>query len=144
MILPWWRNGKVSKRVREIQRTLPAIAHEVILATSIFVLQWLSCENQNWKHRPAIWRPPDFSEKTQAKVVRAYHTIIWTGQDCPTGNSMRKEMKRQTEEMMGRQHQWVYWPWLKHHTVESWEPWGVEEAGCKIYSGAPTVSQTMG
>ena len=24
------------------------------------------------------------------------------------------------------------------------EPWEVEEAGCKIYSGAPTVSQTTG
>ena len=28
--------------------------------------------------------------------------------------------------------------------MESWELWGVEEAGCKIYSGAPTVSQTTG
>ena len=31
--------------------------------------------------------PPDFSEKTQTEVVRARHTIIWTGQDYPTGNS---------------------------------------------------------
>ena len=29
-------------------------------------------------------------------------------------------------------------------TTESQEPRGVEEAGCKIYSGALTVSQTMG
>ena len=29
-------------------------------------------------------------------------------------------------------------------TTESIEPQGVEEAGCKIYSGAPTVSQTAG
>ena len=29
-------------------------------------------------------------------------------------------------------------------TTESWEPRGVEEAGCKIYSGAPTVIQTTG
>ena len=27
---------------------------------------------------------------------------------------------------------------------ESWEPQWVKEAGCKIYSGAPRVSQTMG
>ena len=29
-------------------------------------------------------------------------------------------------------------------TKEGREPQGVEEAGCKIYSGAPTVSQTTG
>ena len=33
---------------------------------------------------------------------------------------------------------------MEHHTTESREPRGVEEAGCKIYSGAPTVSQTTG
>ena len=33
---------------------------------------------------------------------------------------------------------------MEYHTTESWEPGGVEEAGCKIYSGAPTVSQTTG
>ena len=33
---------------------------------------------------------------------------------------------------------------MEQHTMESWEPQGVEEAGCKIYSGAPTVSQTTG
>ena len=31
---------------------------------------------------------------------------------------------------------------MEYHTTESQEPRGVEEAGCKIYSGAPTVSQT--
>ena len=29
--------------------------------------------------------------------------IIWPGQDYPTGNSSRRETKRQTEETMGRQ-----------------------------------------
>ena len=33
---------------------------------------------------------------------------------------------------------------MEYTTMESWEPQGVEEAGCKIYSGAPTVSKTMG
>ena len=45
---------------------------------------------------------------------------------------------------MGRQHQRVDWPWMEHHTMESWEPRRVEEVGCKICSGAPTVSQTTG
>ena len=42
---------------------------------------------------------------------------------------------------MGRQCQRVDWPRLVCHTTESREPRGVEEAGFKIYSGAPTVSQ---
>ena len=45
-------------------------------------------------------------------------------------------------ETMGRQHQREDWPWMEYTTKESWEPQGVEKAGCKIYSGAPTVSQT--
>ena len=44
----------------------------------------------------------DYSEKTQTEVVRALHTIIWTGQDHPTGNSSRRKTKRQTEETMGK------------------------------------------
>ena len=48
-----------------------------------------------------------FSEKTQTDMVRARHTIIWTGQDYPTGNSSRRKAKRQTEETMGTQHQRV-------------------------------------
>ena len=50
------------------------------------------------------------SEKKQNEVVRARHTITWMGQDYPTGNSSRRETKRQTEETMGRQHQQVDWP----------------------------------
>ena len=38
------------------------------------------------------------------------HTVIWTGQDYPTGNSSWRETKRQTEETMGKQHQRVDWP----------------------------------
>ena len=48
---------------------------------------------------------------------------------------------RQTEETMGRQHQSGL---ALNVTTESREPQGVEEAGCKIYTGAPTVSWTMG
>ena len=48
------------------------------------------------------------------------------------------------EETMGRQHHRMDWPWMEQRTAESREPRGVEEVGCKIYSGAPTVRQTMG
>ena len=54
--------------------------------------------------------PPDHGEKTQTEVVWARRAIIWTGQDYPTGNSSRREAKRQTEETMGRQHQRLDWP----------------------------------
>ena len=87
---------------------------------------------------------PYFSEKTRTEVLRARHTIIRNGQDYPTGNSSSRETKRQTEETMGRQHQRVDWPWMKYTTTESREQRGVEEAGCIIYSAAPTVSQTTG
>ena len=43
--------------------------------------------------------------ETQTEVVWPRHTIIWTGQDYLTGNSSRRKTKRQTEEMIGRQHQ---------------------------------------
>ena len=33
---------------------------------------------------------------------------------------------------------------MEQHTVENLVPRGVEEVGCKISSGAPTVSQTAG
>ena len=33
---------------------------------------------------------------------------------------------------------------MEYTTTESREPQGVEEAGCKIYSGARTVRQTTG
>ena len=38
----------------------------------------------------------------------------------------------------------VFYNELPSFLSESREPRGVEEAGCKIYSGAPTVSQTTG
>ena len=47
------------------------------------------------------------SMKRSIEVVRGRHAIIWTGQDYPTGNSSRRETKRQTEETMGRHRQRV-------------------------------------
>ena len=45
---------------------------------------------------------------------------------------------------MGRQHQGVNWRWKKYHNTESREPRGVEEVGCKIYSGAPNGQPDYG
>ena len=76
------------------------------------------------------------SKKTQTEVVRARLMIIWIGQDYPTGNSSKRKTKRQTEETIGRQDQRVDWRWMEYHTTKSGEPRGVEEAGCKVSSGA--------
>ena len=53
---------------------------------------------------------PSLKRRKLKCYIWARHTIIWTGQDYPTGNSSRRETKRQTEETMGRQHQRVDWP----------------------------------
>ena len=72
--------------------------------------QWGS-ESQNRKCHWTIWRPPDFSEKTQTEVVRAHHTIIWTSQDCPTGNSSKRETKRQKKRWEDNIKEWTGLEW---------------------------------
>ena len=77
--------------------------------------------------------------------LKWYRHVTWSSGLAKTilhGTVQGGRRRRQIEEMMGRQHQRVDWPWMEYHTTENWEPWVVEEAGCKIYSGAPTVSQT--
>ena len=58
----------------------------------------------SWKHvleqrSQRMKEEQRFSANTQATDD---HTVIWTGQDYPTGNSSKRETKRQTEETMGR------------------------------------------
>ena len=82
-------------------------------------------ENQKCNSHLTIWRPPDFSEKTQTEVVWARHTIIWTGQDYSTGNSTKTETKRQTEETMGRNiKEWTGLEWnILLRKAEKREEW---------------------
>ena len=85
--------------------------------------QWGS-ESQNWKHHRAIWRPPDFSEKVQTEVVWACHTIIWTGQDYPTGNSSRRETKRQRKWWEDNIKEWAGLEWnIILRKAENHEEW---------------------
>ena len=83
-------------------------------------------ENQNWKcHRP-IWRCPDFSAKTQTEVVRARarHTTTWTGQDCPTGQSIRRETERQTGNNGKKISEWTGLEWnIILQKAENREEW---------------------
>ena len=53
---------------------------------------------------------------------------------CLWTNRIQKPMKSSTSRLLSTR--------ICLHTTESREPRGVEEAGCKIYSGAPSVSQT--
>ena len=61
----------------------------------------------------------------------ARHTTIWTGQDYPTGNSSRRETKRQTEETMGRRHQRVDRPRMEYHTTGCTSPLEMMFTGTK-------------
>ena len=64
-------------------------------------------ENANW----AVWRPPNFSEKTQTEVVWACHMVVRTGQDYPTGNSSRRETKRQKKQKEDNIKEWTVLEW---------------------------------
>ena len=55
-----------------------------------------------------------------------------------TGGRRRGRQRKRWEDNIK---EWTG-PWMEGHTAESWEPQGVENVGCRIYSGAPTASQT--
>ena len=64
-------------------------------------------EMRCFRKLPGIsYRDHTTNEEVKAKIGNA----IGPYEDYPTGNSSRRETKRQTEEMMGRQHQRVDWP----------------------------------
>ena len=70
--------------------------------------QWGS-ESQGWKHHRAIWRPPDFSDKTQKLN---WYRHIWIGQDYPTGNSSRgRRTGKQKKWWEGNIKEWTGLEW---------------------------------
>ena len=90
-------------------------------------------------------RPPVFSEKTHTEVVRARHTVI---RDWPR-LSYREQFKdrgRRGSQSKRWEDNIKEWTGLEWNIIlrKSREPRGVEEVGCKMYSGAPTVSQDYG
>ena len=86
--------------------------------------QWGS-ESQNWKRHQAIWRPPDFSEKTQTEVARPRHMTIWTDQDYPTGNSSRRKTKADNIKEWRQIKEWTGLEWnIILQKAENHESWG--------------------
>ena len=84
-------------------------------------------------------------ERIGPKITENWHPcyhLDWPR--LPYREQFKEGAERQTEETMGRQHQRVDWPWMEYTATESRELGEVEEAGCKMCSGAPTVSQTTG
>ena len=64
---------------------------------------YISNEEVKARAGNAIWPYEDLTSVKRGKLKwygQVRHTIIWNGQDYPTGNSTRRETKRQTEETM--------------------------------------------
>ena len=62
---------------------------------------------------------PRLCPSTEGCSPPSMPSIVVYRQDCPTGNCIKRETKRQTEEMIGRQHQRMDWLSMEHHTAES-------------------------
>ena len=58
-------------------------------------------------------------------MVRAHHTIIWTGQDYPTGNRSRRKMKsRQRKQWEDNIKEWTGLEWnIMLRKAENREEW---------------------
>ena len=85
-------------------------------------------------------------EKKQTEVVRARDTIIWTGQDYPTGNSSRRETRRRGRQRKRREDnikEWTGLEWnIPPRKAENREEW--RKLVVKSTVVPPTRSQTTG
>ena len=80
-----------------------------------------------------------------ACLVSIYSTSVRRLIPLSTSLSVQEGRRRgRQRKTMGRQHQRADWPWMDYTTTKSREPRGVEEYGCKIYSGASAIRQTTG
>ena len=85
----WTRTADIERRIQALEmrcfRKLLGISYR----------DHITSEEVKARIRSAIGRYEDLltSVKRRKQVVRARHTIIWTGQDYPTGNSSRRGPK---------------------------------------------------
>ena len=70
--------------------------------------------------------------------------FIRSGQNHLARHSERGKKTRQTEEEVGRQHQEMDRPGVRHVPEGSGEQGKIEKTGCKIISGAPTTVAVKG
>ena len=84
-------------------------------------------------------RLPDHRKETQTAEVRTCLPFIRSGQNHVAGHSERGKKTRQTEEEVGRQHQGMDRRGVRPVPEGSAEQGEMEETGCQIICGAPTI-----
>ena len=80
----------------------------------------------------------------QTAVVWSCLPLIRSGQNHLARHSERGKKTRQTDEEVGRQHQGMDRPGVRHVPVGSGKQRKVEETGCKIICGAQTTLAVKG
>ena len=89
-------------------------------------------------------RRPDHCKETQTAVVLSCFPFIRSGQNHLARHSERWKKTRQTEEQVGRQHQGLDRPGVRHIPEGSGEQGKMEKTGCRIICGAPTTLAVKG
>ena len=88
-------------------------------------------------------RSPDDCKETQIAVVWSCLPFIRSGQNL-SRHSERGKKTRQTEEVMGRQHQAMDRPGVRQVPEGNGEQGKIEKTGCEITCGAPTTLAVRG
>ena len=89
-------------------------------------------------------RPFDHCKETQTAVVWSCLLFIRSGQSHLARYSERGKKRRQTEEEVGRQYQGMDRPGVGQVPEGSGEQGRMEETGCKIICGVPTILTIKG
>ena len=89
--------------------------------------------------------PPDDRKETQTAVVWSCFPFIKSAVPNHLARHNEREKKiRQTEEVVGRQHQGMDRPGVRQIQEASREQGKMEKTGCKIICGAPTTLAVKG
>ena len=89
-------------------------------------------------------RPPDDCKEIQTAVVWSCLPFIRSGQNHLARHSQRGKKTRQTEEVVGRQHQGMDRPGVQQVPEGSGEQGKMEKTGYKIICGAPMTLAVKG
>ena len=109
--------------------------NEVLLQDTTYLIQ-RPCYQQG--------SPPDHGKETQTAVVWSCLTFIRSSQNHLARHSERGKKPRQTEEEVGGQHKWMDRPEVRQVPEGSGEQGKMEETGCEIICGAPTILAVKG
>ena len=88
--------------------------------------------------------PPDHRKETQTAVVWSCLPFIRSGQNHHARHSEREKKTRQTEKEVGRQHQGMDKLGVRLVPEGSGEQSKMEEIGCEVICGAPTILTLKG